>query len=91
MAKVEKAKFRYVEPPVDRSARSIVDKEEVVARPTYQLHDGTPYPPNEDEDGYRPVQLPTVLVYDPDADVFEKETAQPYIDQEEEEVHTNED
>jgi hypothetical protein len=70
----EKNKFHYVEPSVDHSAKSLASREEVVGRPTLQEHDGTPFPGNDDSN-FKPVQLATVNVYDPDADVFEKDYA----------------
>lgn len=58
-----------MEPPTDRSLKSLAEKEFIVPRPTMQEHDGDPFPGNDDE-VYRPVQLSSVNVYDPAADVF---------------------
>lgn len=63
-----RTRFRYQED--DQSLKSEVLNELIVGRPTYQDHDGNPYPPNDGDD-FKPIQLPSVLVYDPEADVFE--------------------
>ena len=75
-ARVQRDRFRYSEPPTDRDARSLADQEQIVGRYIKQDHDGS-FQPNTDDLNYQPVTLPTVTVYDPAAEVFEKDASNP--------------
>jgi hypothetical protein len=43
--------------------------------PTLQPHDGEPYGPEESDGGFVPVKIPSVGIYNPDADVFVEDIA----------------